>query len=179
VVEHASNCASRTGCSLAEIGHWKCSLTGLFYLDDGSNSELPRRYGIDDIPIILQDRSFDSRGRFLLRDRAVTGLLGDTILVNGTYNPHLSVTTRRVRLRILNASTARIYHLAFADERDFAVLATDCGFLPSPRRTPRLLLSPAERAEVLVEVRPGERRASLGAMGPEHDHAIDQWCRWQ
>ncbi len=132
-------------------------LTGLFYLDDGSNSELPRRYGIDDIPIILQDRSFDSRGRFLLRDRAVTGLLGDTILVNGTYNPHLPVTTRLVRLRLLNASTARIYHLAFADEHEFAVVATDCGFLPAPRRTRRLLLSPAERAEVLVEVRPSER----------------------
>jgi bilirubin oxidase len=114
-------------------------------------------YGIDDIPIILQDRSFDSRGRFLLRDRAVTGLLGDTILVNGTYNPHLPVTTRLVRLRLLNASTARIYHLAFADEHEFAVVATDCGFLPAPKRTRRLLLSPAERAEVLVEVRPGER----------------------
>jgi FtsP/CotA-like multicopper oxidase with cupredoxin domain len=132
-------------------------LTGLFYLDDGSNPELPRTYGIDDIPIILQDRSFDSRGRFLLRDRAVTGLLGDTILVNGTYNPHLPITTRLVRLRILNASTARIYHLAFANEREFAVIATDCGFLPVPRQTRRLLLSPAERAEVLIEVRPGER----------------------
>ena len=83
-------------------------------------SRAAAEYGIDDIPIILQDRSFDSRGRFLLRDRAVTGLLGDTILVNGTYNPHLPVMSRRVRLRILNASTARIYHLAFADEREFA-----------------------------------------------------------
>ncbi|HKN45709.1 MAG TPA: multicopper oxidase domain-containing protein [Propionibacteriaceae bacterium] len=28
-------------------------LAGLFYLDDRSNSDLPHRYGIDDIPIIL------------------------------------------------------------------------------------------------------------------------------
>ena len=68
-------------------------LAGLFYLDDGTNPDLPRRYGIDDIPIILQDRSFDSRGQFSLRGRAVTGLLGDKILVNGTYNPYLPVTT--------------------------------------------------------------------------------------
>jgi FtsP/CotA-like multicopper oxidase with cupredoxin domain len=82
-------------------------LAGLFYLDDGRNPDLPHRYGIDDIPVILQDHTFDSRGRFQLRGRAVTGLLGETILVNGTYNPHLPVITRRVRLRILNASTAQ------------------------------------------------------------------------
>jgi suppressor of ftsI len=34
-------------------------LAGLFYLDDGTNPNLPHRYGIDDIPVILQDRSFD------------------------------------------------------------------------------------------------------------------------
>jgi FtsP/CotA-like multicopper oxidase with cupredoxin domain len=132
-------------------------LAGLFYLDDGTNADLPHRYMIDDIPIILQDRTFDSRGRFSQRGRAVTGLLGDKILVNGTYNPHLPVSTRRVRLRILNASTARIYHLAFADDRDFALIATDSGFLPSPARIRRLLLSPAERAEIVVNLRPGEQ----------------------
>jgi FtsP/CotA-like multicopper oxidase with cupredoxin domain len=132
-------------------------LAGLFYLDDGTNPDLPHRYGIDDIPIIVQDRTFDSRGRFTLRGRAVTGVLGDNILVNGTYNPHLPVTSRRVRLRILNASTARIYHMAFADDREFALVATDSGFLPSPQQTRRLLLSPAERIEIVVDLRPGER----------------------
>ena len=46
------------------------------------NPDLPHRYGIDDIPVILQI-AFDSRGQFRMRGRAVTGLLGDTILVNG------------------------------------------------------------------------------------------------
>jgi bilirubin oxidase len=132
-------------------------LAGLFYLDDGSNADLPHRYGIDDIPIILQDRTLDSRGRFAPNGRAVTGLLGDKILVNGTYNPHLPVSTGQVRLRILNASTARIYHLAFADDQEFALIATDSGFLPSPRRIRRLLLSPAERAEIVVDLRRGDQ----------------------
>jgi bilirubin oxidase len=132
-------------------------LAGLFYIDDGTNPNLPHRYGIDDIPIILQDRTFDSRGQFLLRGRAVTGLLGNEILVNGTYNPYLPVTTSRVRLRILNASTARVYHLAFADDREFSVVATDNGFLPAPQRIRRLLLSPAERVEMVVELKPGEQ----------------------
>jgi FtsP/CotA-like multicopper oxidase with cupredoxin domain len=35
-------------------------LAGLFYLEDGTNPDLPRRYGVDDIPIILQDRSCPS-----------------------------------------------------------------------------------------------------------------------
>lgn len=132
-------------------------LAGLFYLDDGTNADLPHRYGVDDIPIIVQDRTFDSRGQFSMRGRAVTGLLGDKILVNGTYNPNLPITTRRVRLRILNASTARIYHLTFADDREFALIATDSGFLPSPVSMRRLLLSPAERAEIVVSLRPGEQ----------------------
>ena len=100
--------------------------------------------------------------------------------MNGTYSPYLPVTTSRVRLRILNASTARIYHLAFADDREFALVATDCGFLPAPQWTHRLLLSPAERAEIRVDVRPGERPIlrsvpwDLNMMTP-----LDQRCGWQ
>lgn len=105
-------------------------LAGMFYLDDGTNPNLPHRYGIDDIPIILQDRTFDSRGQFSMRGRAVTGLLGNEILVNGTYNPNLPVTTSRVRLRILNASTARIYHLAFADDRNSRLSRPTTGSYP-------------------------------------------------
>ncbi len=62
-----------------------------------------------------------------------------------------------MRLRILNASTARIYHLAFADDREFLIIGTDCGLLPAPRRTRHLLLSPAERAEIVLDLRPGEQ----------------------
>jgi FtsP/CotA-like multicopper oxidase with cupredoxin domain len=69
----------------------------------------------------------------------------------------LPVSTGQLRLRILNASTARIYHLAFADDREFALIATDSGFLPSPKRMRRLLLSPAERAEIVVELRAGDQ----------------------
>ena len=36
------------------------------------------------------------------------GVLGDTILVNGTGAPYLDVRTERVRLRLLNGSSARM-----------------------------------------------------------------------
>ena len=53
------------------------------------------------------------------------------------------ITARRVRLRILNASTARIYHLAFADDREFSIIGTDCGFCYcTPSGPGTCLLSP-------------------------------------
>ena len=62
-----------------------------------------------------------------------------------------------MRLRLLNASTARSYAFGFADERPFALVATDGGLLPAPLRRRRVQLSPGERAEVVVRVAPGER----------------------
>jgi FtsP/CotA-like multicopper oxidase with cupredoxin domain len=56
--------------------------------------------------MIVQDRRFDRDGRFVEGEHRATGLLGDTLLVNGTVGPYLNVTTERVRLRLLNASTA-------------------------------------------------------------------------
>ena len=90
-------------------------------------------------------------------DRAVFGVLGDTLLVNGTVGPYHDVTTERVRLRLLNASTARVYRFTFADSRPFALVGTDGGLLPAPYTTRDVQLSPGERAEIVVTVRPGER----------------------
>jgi len=133
----------------------------MFILDDDASDglALPRRYGVDDIPLIVQDRRFDSDGQFDERHAFLggVGILGDTLLVNGTVGPYLDVTTERVRLRLLNGSTARTYDFGFADDRSFALVATDGGLLEAPHRTTRIRLSPGERAEIVVTVRPGER----------------------
>jgi len=136
-------------------------LAGMFILDDDASAglALPRRYGVDDIPLIVQDRNFDSDGQFD-HGRGLLGgigILGDTLLVNGTVGPYLDVRTERVRLRLLNGSTARTYDFGFADNRDFALIGTDGGLLEAPYQTPRIQLSPGERAEIVVTVRPGER----------------------
>ncbi|WP_233604203.1 multicopper oxidase family protein [Micromonospora sp. HM5-17] len=136
-------------------------LAGMFILDDDASAglALPRRYGVDDIPLIVQDRNFDSDGQFD-HGRGLLGgigILGDTLLVNGTVGPYLDVRTERVRLRLLNGSTARTYDFGFADNRDFALIGTDGGLLEVPYQTPRIQLSPGERAEIVVTVRPGER----------------------
>jgi blue copper oxidase len=136
-------------------------LAGMFIVDDPESPttrELPHEYGVDDIPVIVQDKRFDDgeltfgRGMF-----SGTGRLGDTLVVNGTYGPYLDVTTELVRLRVLNASTARVYDFGFSDDRTFDVVGTDGGLLPAPVPMTRVTLSPGERAEVVVRMRPGEQ----------------------
>ncbi|MFD0557653.1 multicopper oxidase family protein [Stackebrandtia endophytica] len=135
-------------------------LAGLFILDDDEvdNLDLPDEYGVDDIPLIIQDRAFDGDNQ--LDDAANLfsgiGVLGDEILVNGTHSPYLDVTTRRVRLRLLNGSNARVFNFGFADDRPFVVIGSDGGLLPAPHSLRRLQLSPGERAELLVDFTPGE-----------------------
>jgi blue copper oxidase len=134
-------------------------LAGMVIVADDEAVELPHDYGVDDIPVIVQDRSFDDDGSFSDGERFLTqtGRLGSDLLVNGTWNPHLDVTTERVRLRLLNASTARVYDYGFADDRSFHLVATDGGLLEEPVALDRIQLSPGERAEVVVDVEPGER----------------------
>jgi blue copper oxidase len=136
-------------------------LAGMFILDDPDSpaaDRLPHEYGVDDVPVIVQDKSFADDGEMREGGHFLggTGMLGEDILVNGTFGPYLDVTTERVRLRLLNASTARVYDFGFSDDRAFDIIGTDGGLLPEPVRDDRILLSPGERAEIVVTMRPGE-----------------------
>jgi len=134
-------------------------LAGMFILDDDQEAALalPRRYGIDDIPVVVQDKRFGGDGRLAEGEHLATGLLGDTLLVNGTLGPYLKLTTQHVRLRLLNASSARVYNFGLADDRRFALIASDGGLLPAAYQTDRIQLSPGERAEIVVTIKPGEQ----------------------
>ncbi|THV41781.1 multicopper oxidase family protein [Glycomyces buryatensis] len=135
-------------------------VAGMFILDDDQADELnlPAEYGVDDLPMIVQDRRFhddntlDEDASFI----SSIGILGDEILVNGTMGPYREVTTRLVRLRLLNASNARVFNFGFSDDRGFDMIASDGGLLAAPFRTDRIQLSPGERAEIVVAFAPGE-----------------------
>ncbi|MFC4335684.1 multicopper oxidase family protein [Salininema proteolyticum] len=135
-------------------------LSGLIYLDDDASDalDLPREYGVDDVPLIVQDRTFDGANQFDEDEdfSSSTGIHGDEILVNGTYGPYFEATTRRLRLRILNGSNARLYTFGLSDERDFQIIGSDGGLLSAPVTAGRITLSPAERTDLVVELRPGE-----------------------
>jgi bilirubin oxidase len=141
-------------------------LAGLFIIDDPNSDALalPKIYGVDDIPLIVQDRLFDAKGRFALADsrtRESFGQLGDTILVNGTYAPYVDVPQKIVRLRLVNASNARRYNFGFSDGRTFHQIATDGGLLDTPVQRTRLVLGPGERAEILVDMNADDHPLTL------------------
>jgi FtsP/CotA-like multicopper oxidase with cupredoxin domain len=150
------------GSTAAQVGR---GVYGMFLVDDPAaqagwaGAGLPSEYGVDDVPVMVQDVALDGDGRLTDPRNLVApaGPLGDTLLVNGTVGPYLDVTTERVRLRLLNASAARVYDFGFDDDREFAMIASDGGLLPEPVRTDRVQLSPGERAEVVVDLVPGER----------------------
>lgn len=155
--------------------HVRRGLAGLFLVDDPAAAalDLPRDYGVDDIPVIVQDVALDREtGALGQRDGGSSGHLGDELLVNGTLAPYLEVETDVVRLRLVNASTARVYAFGFDDGRTFSHIATDGGLRAIPDETSRLQLSPGERAEVLVRMTPGETvvlrsdRPALGGVLP-------------
>jgi FtsP/CotA-like multicopper oxidase with cupredoxin domain len=143
-------------------------VAGLFLVEDNESDglALPREYGVDDIPLIIQDKKFTGDGEMTmdtgsffdqLGGSANFGVLGNRMLVNGTYDPYLEVTRSRMRFRILNGSNARFYNLGFDDDRSFRLIATDNGIVPGdPVELTRLLVGPGERAEIVVEFETGD-----------------------
>lgn len=157
--------------------HVQRGLAGMFLLDDARTAELPlpATYGVDDVPLIVQDVRFDG-AEFDHGHRAAanTGFLGDRTMVNGTLAPYREVGDELVRLRLLNASTARVYDFGFDDDRAFSLIATDGGLLERPAVMDRLKLSPGERAEIVVRFRPGERTVLRSYASPDSDFWQDR-----
>ncbi len=135
-------------------------MSGLIIIDDEDNrrSGLPSDYGVDDIPLIVQDRQFNEDGSFRYIGSpmdVMTGMFGNTVLVNGTLAPVFNPQTRLVRFRLLNGSNARTYTFAFDDQRAFKIVASDGGLLSTGNDQSTLVLAPSERAEILVDFSDG------------------------
>jgi spore coat protein A, manganese oxidase len=76
---------------------------------------------------------------------------GNTIVVNGKTWPFLEVEQRRYRFRILNGCNSRFLLLELSNGLPFWQIGTEGGFLPAPLELNRVLLGPAERADVIVD----------------------------
>ncbi len=132
-------------------------LAGLIIVEDSEivNLDLPNRYGVDDIPLIVQDRFFDSNGQLdyspSMRE-IMMGYQGDIHLVNGTYNAYIDLEAKEVRFRILNGSNSSVYTFSFLNGMEFKQIATDNSLLEAPVNMTSLQLSPAERAEIVVDL---------------------------
>ncbi|PWB57100.1 MAG: multicopper oxidase CueO [Bradyrhizobiaceae bacterium] len=145
-------------------------LAGMMIVSDGGDQDrgLPRTYGLDDLPLVLQDKRFARDGALRYEPTMMDlmhGFRGDTLLVNGAIGPVARVPAGVVRLRLLNAANARNFDLRFADRRPFFVVAGDAGYLNEPVELRRLVIAPAERYEILVDFSDG--RPAVLATGPD------------
>jgi FtsP/CotA-like multicopper oxidase with cupredoxin domain len=130
-------------------------LAGLFLVSDAIEQSLELPSGAHDVPLVIQDRSFDQDNQLVYTSgrpmEQMTGFFGDRILINGQPDYVLPVSTRAYRLRLLNGSNARTYRLAWDDGRPLTIIGTDGGLVERPVERQYAFLGPGERLEVWVD----------------------------
>ena len=136
-------------------------LAGFYLIDDPNNKISPLLpSGPYEIPIVIQDRSFNEDGSLLFPSNGVNpdihpywrpAFLGNAIMVNGRVWPNLDVERRQYRFRLLNGSNTRTYNLKLSNNQTFVQIGSDGGFLPFPVTLTELLISPGERADILID----------------------------
>jgi FtsP/CotA-like multicopper oxidase with cupredoxin domain len=124
-------------------------LAGLYLTDEGLNLPLPT--GDYAIPLVIQDKIFDTNGQLLFLDNGQKALMGDVILVNGTPTPFLKVERRKYLFRFLNASTSRAYQLALSTGDPFTFVSGDGGLNPRPQQAATFRIGEAERYGVVID----------------------------
>lgn len=159
------------------------------------NDKFPPNKTYYEIPIAIQDRSFNNDGSLFYPDTreffdGIVGhfipegelspiwnpeFFGNTMMVNGNTWPFQVVEQRRYRLRFLNGCQSRFLILDFSQIPGVEVwqIGNEGGFLAAPvnltaNNGNHLLLNLAERADVIVDftnVPPGNY--VLGNIGPD------------
>lgn len=128
--------------------HVSKGIAGMIIVKDSIEAalNLPRRYGVDDFPLIIQTKDFDANNQIVVHSNS-----DDVVMVNATIDPFLNVPAQVVRYRILNGSSQRSFYLGLSNNQTFYQIASDGGLLSTPVQLTRLLISPGERAEILID----------------------------
>jgi FtsP/CotA-like multicopper oxidase with cupredoxin domain len=142
-------------------------LQGFFLVHSKQEASLKLPSGKYDVPLMVSDRKFTAdnqltnpfKGRMGVMHGGITGpgappgdgTVGNRILVNGEFAPHLNVDQHRYRLRLLNTSDFTSYDFALSDGRPFVQVGTGSDLLPHPVVRQDILLGPAQRADVIVD----------------------------
>ncbi len=102
--------------------------------------------------VVLSDPKIGSDAGVLTATNAekMQGREGDVILVNGILQPRIDARAGSVeRWRIINASPSRYYRLTTSGAA-MQLIASDQGRLAAPLAVSEIVLTPGQRAEVLV-----------------------------
>ncbi|WP_369310231.1 multicopper oxidase CueO [Providencia rettgeri] len=135
-------------------------LAGLVLIKDEDSAKygLPSHWGVDDIPVILQDKRLKDDGQIdyqLDVMSAAVGWFGDLMLTNGAVYPKHVAPKGWIRLRLLNGCNARSLNISTSDGRKMYVVASDGGLLAEPIALTELPILMGERFEVLIDASDG------------------------
>lgn len=141
-------------------------LAGILLVEDPEEIALQRELDLDlgatDIPLLIQDKRLGEDGSLRYGPGAkdnFLGYCGDRVLVNLTPSACFDCVTRLYRFRLVNGSNARIYRLAFMSgdaPLELKVIGADGGLLEKAVAVREIFLGPAERADVLLDLRSAE-----------------------
>ena len=146
-------------------------LSGLYMLRDQEELAMGLPSGDYEVPLVLQDRTLDDGGQLIYTPTMEDGIrlppgvwgpefFGEQPLVNGAISPYLNVEPRPYRFRLLNGSNSRFLNLFLNLAKrptdipslvKFHQIGSDGGFLPKPAELTKLLVGPAERADLIVD----------------------------
>ena len=146
-------------------------LSGFYLLRSDRERSMNLPAGDYELPLLLQDRTLDEHGQLVYRATVESGakvppgvwgpeFFGDLPVVNGAAYPYLEVEPRRYRLRMLNGANSRFFHLFFnlaqrvtdiPSLMTFHQIGSDGGLLSNPMPSTRILLAPAERADLIID----------------------------
>ena len=160
-------------------------LAGMYIIRDKQEKSLNLPSGSYEIPLIIQDRTFNEDGSLFYPSQPNNPsedlpnpsirpfFLGDTILVNGKVWPFLEVEPRKYRFRILNGSNTRGYQMELDSGQPFHQIGSDGGLLPRTVQIDSLLIEPAERMDVIIDFSQfeGQIITLKNNLGPDADPA--------
>lgn len=137
-------------------------LAGFYIIKDALEKRLKLPCGEYEIPIMIQDKSFNEDGSLFYPDNATPPVpapipstpgffFGNTIVVNGKLWPYLNVKPRKYRFRILNGSNVRAYGLSLNNGAKFHQIGTDLGLLHHSIEIDSFILEPGERIDVVID----------------------------
>lgn len=129
-------------------------LAGFLLVGDDEEDALKLPAGNFDLPLIIQDRTFDSRNQLVYLQNMMErmmGFMGERVLVNAAPDYTKQVERRAYWLRLLNGSNAAGYRLSMSNDQPFFVIGTDGGLLEEPMTRRTLTLGVGERADVWVD----------------------------
>ncbi|MCB5164955.1 multicopper oxidase domain-containing protein [Streptomyces bambusae] len=131
-----------------ESEHVYRGLSGNYLLTDKLEAALPLPRGEFEVPITLRDARFDETGQlaYAMADPGRT-----TILANGRPAPFFQVAARKYRFRLLNGANSRFFALRLSDGSTMTQIGSDGGLLERPVNVPSIVLTPGERADVVID----------------------------